>query len=303
MKMNSQMMVYLKLIRAKEWIKNLFIFIPTFFAGTFNDSSYYPNLILGFFSFCFVASAVYILNDFRDRKEDRLHPEKKFRPLASGQVSPGSAIGVMIFLLITGLTLGVLIDVKLFLVLLVYFIMNISYSLGLKHISILDVLILSTGFILRVVAGGIISQVPVSQWLVIMVFLLSLFLSLAKRRDDLLIYLDSNIITRKSIKDYNLEFLNTMLAIFSAIIIVAYIMYTISPEITSRLHSKYIYATVVYVIAGMMRYLQIVFIQKQSGNPTMVLYKDKFIAITLAGWISHYFVILYIPTSQFLAGF
>jgi len=296
-------MKYLKLIRAKEWIKNLFIFIPTFFAGTFNDPSYYPNLILGFFAFSFVASGIYILNDFRDREQDRIHPEKRFRPLASGAVSPGIAIGVMIFVLLTGLTLGFLIDVKLFLVLLVYFFMNLSYSLGLKHISILDVIILSTGFILRVVAGGIISEVPVSQWLVIMVFLLSLFLSLAKRRDDLLIFMDSNKVTRKSIKDYNMEFLNTMLAILSAIIIVAYIMYTISPEITSRLHSKYIYATVVYVIAGMMRYLQIVFIQKESGNPTLVLYKDKFIVFTLVGWISHYFIILYMPTSQILAGF
>jgi len=297
------MKVYLKLIRAKEWIKNLFIFIPTFFAGTFNDSSYYPHLLLGFFSFCFVASGIYILNDFRDREQDRLHPEKRFRPLASGKVSPGIAIGVMILLLSAGFTIGLLIDVRLFLVLLAYFIMNISYSLGLKHISILDVLILSSGFILRVVAGGVISQVPVSQWLVIMVFLLSLFLSLAKRRDDLLIFMDSNKITRKSIKDYNMEFLNTMLAILSAIIIVAYIMYTISPEITGRLHSKYIYATVVYVIAGMMRYLQIVFIQKESGNPTKILYKDTFIVLTLIGWISHYFVILYIPTHQLMASF
>ena len=301
MKTKSQMRVYLKLIRAKEWIKNLFIFIPTFFAGTFNDSSYYPNLILGFFSFCFVASAIYILNDFRDRKEDRLHPVKRLRPLASGKVSPEIAVGVMICLLLAGLTIGYIIDVKLLLVLLVYLIMNISYSLGLKHIAILDVLILSSGFILRVIAGGIIAQVFVSQWLVIMVFLLSLFLSLAKRRDDLLIFMDSNKLTRKSIKDYNMEFLNSMLAVLSAIIIVAYIMYTISPDITSQLHSKYIYATVVYVIAGMMRYLQIVFIQKDSGNPTMVLYKDRFIIFTLVGWISHFFIILYTPVSTILA--
>jgi len=290
----AQIMIYLKLMRVKDWIKNLFILIPTFFAGTFTDSSYYPNLILGFLAFSFVASGIYIFNDFKDRKEDREHPEKKYRPIASGKITTKTAIGLMILLFASGITIGYLIDVNLLYVLLIYLVMNILYSSGLKHIAILDVIILSSGFILRVIAGGFISQVPVSQWLVIMIFLLALFLSLAKRRDDLLIFINSNKMTRKSIKDYNIDFLNTMLAILSAIMIVAYIMYTISIDVTDRLQSKFVYATVVYVIAGIMRYLQIVFIQNESGNPTMVLYRDTFIVVTVVGWISHYFVLIYI---------
>ena len=287
-------MNYIKLLRIKEWIKNLFIFIPTFFAGTFIDTSYYFSLILGFLSFSFVASGIYIYNDYKDVEEDRKHPRKKNRPLVSGAVPLNFAFTIMIVLFVTGLAIGFFINPWVLIVLLIYSLFNFLYYLGLKHVSILDVMILSSGFILRIITGGIISQVPISQWLIIMVFLLSLFLALAKRRDDLLIYLESNKVIRKSIKDYNMNFLNTMLAILSAIIIVSYIMYTISPEVTNRLNNNYVYTTVIYVIAGIMRYLQIVFIKEESGSPTLVLYKDKFIIVTLLGWIIHYFIIIYL---------
>lgn len=283
----------IKLLRVKEWIKNLFIFIPAFFAGTFNDVSRYPYLLFGFLAFSFVASGIYIFNDYRDVKEDRLHPIKKNRPLASGAVSLKLAFNIMWILFIGGLAIGFYLDKKVFMILLIYAVFNLLYSSGLKHVSILDVLILSSGFILRVIAGGVISVVPISQWLIIMVFLLSLFLALAKRRDDLLIFITSNKVTRKSIKEYNMDFLNIMLAMLCAVIIVAYIMYTISPEVTRRLQSEYVYTTVIYVIAGIMRYLQIIYIKEDSGSPTLVLYKDKFIIFTLLGWIIHYFILIY----------
>jgi len=286
-------MKYIKLLRIKDWIKNLFIFIPPFFAGVFNDTTMYFPLLMGFLAFSFVASGIYIFNDYRDIEDDKIHPRKKLRPIASGKVSLGFAFTLMVVLLVGGLTIGLVIDKYLFVVLCIYMVLNISYSLGLKNISILDVLILSSGFVIRIIAGGIISQVMISDWLVIMVFLLALFLALAKRRDDLLIYIDSNQVTRKSIGGYNLEFLSAMLAILSSVIIVAYIMYTISPNITERLQNEYVYATIIYVIAGIMRYLQIVFIQKKSGSPTSILFSDKFIIITLLGWITHNFIIIY----------
>lgn len=286
-------MSYIKLLRVKDWIKNLFIFIPSFFAGTFTDTTQYPSLLLGFLAFSLVASGIYIFNDFKDVQEDRIHPTKRNRPLASGAISLKFAMVFMAVLFLAGFLLGYTLGLKIIIILFVYVLINILYSFGLKHISILDVLILSSGFLLRVIAGGVISQVPISQWLIIMVFLLSLFLALAKRRDDLLIFLDSNKVTRKSIKDYNMDFLNTMLAVLSAIIIVAYIMYTITPEVTQRLNSEYVYTTLIYVIAGIMRYLQIIYIKNDSGSPTLILYKDKFIILTMAGWILHNFVIIY----------
>jgi len=286
-------MKYIKLLRIKDWIKNLFIFIPPFFAGVFNDTTMYFPLLMGFLAFSFVASGIYIFNDYRDIEDDKIHPRKKLRQIASGKVSLGFAFTLMVVLLVGGLTIRLVIDKYLFVVLCIYMVLNISYSLGLKNISMLDGLILSSGFVIRIIAGGIISQVMISDWLVIMVFLLALFLALAKRRDDLLIYIDSNQVTRKSIGGYNLEFLSAMLAILSSVIIVAYIMYTISPNITERLQNEYVYATIIYVIAGIMRYLQIVFIQKKSGSPTSILFSDKFIIITLLGWITHNFIIIY----------
>jgi decaprenyl-phosphate phosphoribosyltransferase len=290
-------MKYLELLRIKEWIKNLFVYIPVFFAGEFYHSQHHPELFLCFLSFCMIASGIYIFNDYKDKEEDRLHPKKKNRPIAAGTVSLKIAFGIMAVLFAAGFIIGYLLSINVLLILLLYCILNLAYSLGLKHISILDVFILSSGFLFRVIAGGMVAQVPISQWLIIMVFLLALFLALAKRRDDLLIYLDSNKIIRKSVLDYNMDFLNTMLAILGAIIIVSYIMYTITPEVTVRFQHKYVYATVIYVFAGIMRYLQIIYIKKDSGSPTLILYRDKFIIATLFCWILHFFVIIYLKNN------
>ena len=290
-------MKYLKLIRIKEWIKNSFIYIPVFFAGEFHSSHYHRELFLFFLSFCFIASGIYIFNDYKDIEEDRLHPKKKLRPLASGSIPIGIAFTIMIALFIVGFLISYLLNKYVLAILVTYFIFNIFYSYGLKHISIVDIFILSSGFLLRVIAGGMIAQVPVSQWLIVMVFLLSLFLALGKRRDDLLIYLQSQNLTRKSVLEYNMDFLNAMLAILSAVLLVSYIMYTITPEVIERFQNRYIYATSIYVFAGIMRYLQIIFMSNGSGSPTTVLYRDKFIIGTLIFWFLHFFVIIYIKHS------
>ncbi len=286
-------MKILKLLRVREWIKNILIFVPAFFAGILNDTSSYTGLLLTFISFCLVASSIYILNDYRDINEDRLHPEKRNRVLASGAVNVKTALTIMCIIFIAGMLTGYLVKPEILFVLLIYAVMNVMYSFGLKHIAILDVLILSAGFILRVAAGGIVSEVYISHWLIIMVFLLSLFIALAKRRDDLLIFFRSNKVIRKSIDGYNMDFLNIMLAMLGAVTIVAYLMYTISPEVTDRIGSNYVYTTVVYVIAGIMRYLQITYIESKSGSPTLILYRDKFIIITLICWLIHFIILIY----------
>lgn len=253
-------------------------------------------MLEGFIAFCFFASGIYIINDYRDMDEDRKHPVKYNRPLAAGTVNERSAIVLCILLFIAGCYLGYLADSSLrFLFILgLYFVINLFYSFGLKNIAILDILILSSGFVLRVKGGAVISGVETSEWLIIMSFLLSLFMAIAKRRDDLLLKDSTGTDMRKSMSGYNLDFLNTLLGLFSAIIIVAYINYTISPITVDRLKTYRLYYSAIFVIAGLMRYLQITFVFKKSGSPTEILFKDSFIQVTLALWVLSIFAILYL---------
>ena len=290
------MKYYIKLLRPKDWAKNLFLIVPSFFAGQFFVPSRIPQMLFGFVAFCFFASSIYIINDYRDIEEDRKHPVKCQRPLASGRVKKSAAVVICISLLLLGILLGYLADSHFsFLTILgLYFIINLAYSFGLKNIAIVDILILSSGFVLRVKGGAVISKVDTSEWLIIMTFLLSLFMSIAKRRDDLLLTEVTGTNMRKSMSGYNLEFLNTLLGLSSAIIIVAYINYTVSPVTIARLGTYRLYYSSFFVIAGLMRYLQITFVLKKSGSPTEILYKDLFIQITLVLWVLSIYVILYL---------
>lgn len=283
-----------RLLRVKHWVKNLFLFIPNFFAGGLFHSRTIKTVLAGVILFSLVASAIYIINDLRDVKKDRLHPRKKFRPLASGEVKQSTAIILSVVLLITGMTLSALITVNFFYLLLLYFAINLAYSFGLKNIPLIDLFVVASGFLIRIYCGGILGDVPISHWLAIMIFLLALFLVLAKRRDDLIIHTETGNTVRTASKSYNLEFVNSCLTIFSAVIVVSYIMYTVSPEVIQRFGSDMVFATSAFVIAGIMRYLQITFVEQNSGSPTSILYKDKFILFTILGWIFSFFLIIYI---------
>ncbi|HTD93174.1 MAG TPA: decaprenyl-phosphate phosphoribosyltransferase [Chitinophagaceae bacterium] len=286
---------YILLLRPKDWIKNLFLFIPSFFAGAFFDAWKSELLFGGFLAFSFLASSIYIINDYRDIEDDKKHPEKCKRPLASGAVKKPIAIVICILLIISGALIAYFVDTtwRFLFILGVYFFLNLGYCFGLKNIAILDILILSSGFVLRVKAGGAIAKVDTSQWLIIMTFLLALFMAIAKRRDDILLKISTGNDMRKSVKGYNLDFLNTMLGLFSAIIIVAYIMYTVDVSTFERLHTHRLYYTSLFVIAGLMRYLQITMVQQKSASPTKILYKDTFIQLTLVLWIISFYFIVY----------
>ncbi len=287
------------MLRPKDWAKNLFLFIPLFFAGDLFNYKKLTLLFLGFIAFSFVASSIYIINDYRDREDDRKHPTKCRRPLASGAISPNTAILICVILLILGAATAWLTSAQFTIVLAFYFVLNLGYSFGLKNIPILDIFILAIGFVLRIKSGSIISDVPLSEWIIIMVLLLSIFMAIGKRRDDLLLKASSGMEMRQSIKAYNLEFLNAMLSTVSAIIVVAYLMYTMSPDVQSRLHTYRLYYTTIFVLAGVMRYLQIIYVKAEAGSPTKILYKDRFIQITLLLWIASFFVILYLKDSPF----
>jgi decaprenyl-phosphate phosphoribosyltransferase len=287
------MQAIIKLIRIKQWVKNLFLLIPIFFAGNLFELSELKQLMLGVLAFSLVASAVYVINDYKDRELDRLHPRKKTRPLASGAVTQATAWILMIGLTCGGLLLAAYININFFYLLLGYLILNVGYSLGLKNVPILDLFIVASGFLIRVYCGGIIANVAVTHWLSIMILLLALFIVLAKRRDDLLIQSETGEIVRKASRSYNLEFINSCLTLISAVVIVAYIMYTVSPEVTERFKSDNLFSTTIFVIAGIMRYLQITFVEQDSGSPTTILFKDKFILVTVIGWIFSFYLIIY----------
>ena len=286
-------MAYLKLLRPKHWAKNLFLFIPLFFAGELLDIDKIFNVFLGVIAFSLIASSIYIINDYRDVEDDRKHPVKRHRPIASGAVPGTTALVICGLLLVGGFGLAWWIRDKFFFVLALYFFINLGYSLGLKNIAILDIILLAIGFVLRIKGGSVISYVALSEWIIIMVFLLAVFMAIGKRRDDVLLKLSSGTEMRRSVKGYNLEFLNVLLSLVCAVIIVAYFMYTMSDEVKIRLGTHRLYYTCLFVLGGIMRYLQIIFVSADSGSPTKILYKDRFIQATLLLWIASFVSIIY----------
>lgn len=286
------MVKYFQLLRVHHWLKNGFIFAPAFFGGVLISGNIWP-LIYTFFAFSLVASAVYIFNDACDVANDRLHPEKKKRPIASGEVPLNTAWLLAVIFAVAGLALAYMVHLHVCMVVGAYLGVNILYSLGLKRIALLDILIVSSGFILRVVAGGIVAGIVISHWLYLMTFLLAIFLAIAKRRDDLVILQETGVEMRKAIKGYTLEYVNVVMAIMCAVIIVSYILYITSPEIATRFGDKPLYVSTVFVIIGLLRYLQITIVEKKSGSPTRVLLSDIFTQAFIVMWIAFFGIIIY----------
>jgi decaprenyl-phosphate phosphoribosyltransferase len=291
-------MKYIKLLRPKHWVKNAFLFIPLFFAGEIFNTSKLLHLLVAFIAFSLIASSIYILNDYIDVEADKQHPVKCKRPLASGAISKTAALLLFALCVLAGAAVAYFVSEKFMFVLGIYFIINLLYCFGLKNISILDIMILSTGFVLRVKSGGVAADVAMSEWLMIMIFLLALFMAIAKRRDDILIKLASGKEMRKAASGYNVDFLNVMLSLVSAVIIVCYLMYTISPETQARFHTYRLYYTTLFVIGGLLRYLQITYVENNTGSPTKILYKDRFIQLTILLWVLSFYVLIYLPTDK-----
>ncbi len=285
-----KLLAIIQLMRPYQYIKNLFIFLPLFFAQRITELDLLSNAFIAFVAFSLSASAVYILNDYLDIEEDRKHPKKKERPLASGTLSKPFAVMLMLLLFIIGFSLMALFSSKALIILALYVSMNIAYSFYLKHVAILDVVTIAIGFVLRLFIGSAVTTIPLSMWIVIMTFLLALFMALAKRRDDVLIFLDTGEKMRRVIDGYNLQLLDTAMAIMASVVIVAYVIYTTVGESTE---SQYLYLTSLFVIVGIMRYLQVAFVLKDSGSPTKIVLKDRFMQLTIIGWIISFAWIIY----------
>lgn len=293
MSLKLQLSNVIKLMRPHQYIKNLFIFLPLFFALKITDIQLLTNSLIAFIAFSLTASAVYILNDYRDIDDDRRHPTKRDRPLASGAISKQQGIGIMLVLLGIGFLMMSMLSISAVAILGIYVVMNVLYTFWLKHIAILDVIIIAIGFVLRLFIGASVTNIELSMWIVTMTFLLALFMALAKRRDDMLIYLDTGKKMRRVIDGYNLQFLDTAMSIMASVVIVAYVIYTSSLEVITRVHSNYLYLTSLFVIIGIMRYLQIAFVFQDSGSPTKIVLKDRFMQLTIVGWIVSFGWILY----------
>ncbi len=287
------MLNIIKLMRPHQYIKNLFIFLPLFFALKITNTTLLIQALIAFVAFSLSASAIYTLNDYYDIEDDRVHPKKKTRPLASGAISKPQAITIMGILFSIGFGLMYLLSLKATLILATYVVMNIAYSIWLKHIAILDITTIAIGFVLRLFIGSAVTGIALSMWIVIMTFLLALFMALAKRRDDVLIYLETGKKMRRVIDGYNLQFLDGAMMIMASVVIVSYTLYTTSAEVVARVGSQYLYLTALFVILGIMRYLQIAFVLLDSGSPTKIVLGDRFIQFTLLGWIVSFGWILY----------
>ncbi|MBW1711668.1 MAG: UbiA prenyltransferase family protein [Deltaproteobacteria bacterium] len=289
----SRARAYLDLIRVPHYLKNLLIGMPLFFGHKLFDPQAAWATWWAFAVFCLTASLVYVFNDLRDVEFDRRHPKKRLRPLASGNLTPGQAYGLMAILLGLALVLALLfVSPRVMGLIAIYLVLNLAYSWRLKQAAVVDVIFIGLFFVLRVFVGGLAAGVWVSHWLVLMTFLLALFLALAKRRDDLV--LAENGQTRPSIDGYNLEFVSASLTIMAAVIVVCYVLYTLSPEVMAKHGTGNLYLTVFWVLAGLLRYLQLTLVKQESGSPTMVLLKDKFLLATVVLWVVNLFVVLYV---------
>lgn len=284
---------YIALLRIPQYSKNLFIFLPLFFALHLQEPERLFKVSLAFLGFCFLASAVYIFNDLYDLEEDSQHPKKKYRPLTAGRITRVSAIGLMACLLVLGLAIAYVLSLQMLYLCLFYIALNIAYSMKLKHVPILDVMVIAACFVIRIFVGGAVGDVPIYMWIVIMTFLLALFMALGKRRDDVLIFMETNHVPRKSIDGYNLRFIDASMMIMAAVVLVAYLMYTISPEIMAKFKTDKLYITSIFVLMGVMRYLQITMLEENSGNPTEILLKDLFIQMSVTGWLISFALLIY----------
>lgn len=279
----------LNLLRPHQWIKNLFIAAPMFFAFTITAQNV-VYVMLGIVIFSLCSSAIYVFNDINDVNQDRQHPEKRKRPIASGEVSIGAALSIAIVLFIISLSFGWFINKIFFIVLVIYVFINILYTLKLKHIAILDIIVIAIGFVLRLFAGAILIGVKNSMWIVLVTFLLALFLALAKRRDEYLHYINGKTV-RKNIDGYNLEMINAGMVLLAAVTVVAYIMYTVSTAVIERVGSDKLYMTVVFVVIGILRYMQLTFVYEKSGSPTKVLLEDVFLQLVIGFWLLSFYLI------------
>lgn len=274
---------YIKLLRVKHYIKNFLIFLPLFFGGQLFDADKIIRSVLGFLAFCLVSSAVYILNDYKDIEKDRNHPTKKNRPLASGRIKPTVALIIMVVLIALAVIISIYLNsIAADICLLLYLVLNIAYSMGLKKVPIIDIAILASGFVIRVFYGGFITDIAISHWLYLVITTGSLYMGLGKRKNELIAQTD----TRDVLKHYNKSFLDKNMYVCLALTNVFYALWTI------ELPNDKISWTIPLFIIILMRY-SLDIEGDSDGDPVEVILHDKVILALGFGYAVCIFVLLY----------
>ena len=271
-------------LRPRQWIKNLFVFAALIFTRNLTNLSLLEQAILAFVIFCGLSASVYIINDILDLEQDRQHPLKRQRPIASGRLGVPLALLLSLVLAVISLLGALPLDGRLFLTALIYFGLNLIYSWKLKHVVIVDVLIVAIGFVLRAMAGAYAIDVPISNWLYLCTILISLFLALAKRRHELVLLEDKAINHRASLGEYSPYFLDQLIAVVAPSTLVAYALYTMDPEVTRKLSPNLIF-TVPFVIYGIFRYLYLVHQKDKGGSPTEIMLTDIPLMLNIVLWL------------------
>ena len=279
-------------LRPRQWVKNLFVFAGVVFGQKLLTPALF-SAFGAFLIFCGLSGAVYLLNDVADREQDRLHPEKRNRPVAAGWLPAGVAVIAAVVLIVAGLGASVLISGPFALAALAYVMLLSAYSAWLKHLVIVDVLVVAIGFVLRAVAGALAVQVAISSWLLICTILLALFLALGKRRHEV-ISLDSAAVHHRAIlAEYSAALLDQMIAVVTASTVTAYALYTMSPETVAKFHTHWLPATLPFVLYGIFRYLYLLYQRRLGGNPSELLLGDRALLINTICWICAVLLIIY----------
>jgi len=276
--------LFVSSLRPWEWIKNAFIFAALFFSKNLLNPTLFAKTLLAFGLYCLVAGGVYVLNDIWDRDADKKHPQKSVRPIASGALPVAVAAPGGVFVLSIAVSLAFLLNPSFGIIIASYVVLNIMYSLWLKHLVILDVFSIATGFVLRVVAGAVVIDVVISHWLLVCTLLLALFLGFTKRRYEVVSLSNDTTGHRRVLAEYNPAFLDIMIGIVTSATVVAYTLYTVSPETIQRYNTDRLLLTVPFVLYGIFRYLYIVYHKHQGWNPAHALLTDVPILINVFLW-------------------
>ncbi|WLV24413.1 decaprenyl-phosphate phosphoribosyltransferase [Aciduricibacillus chroicocephali] len=287
MRRNSVIIQLIRQLRPKQWSKNFLVFAALLFSFQLTNIQAVLLSLFGFVAFSLTASSIYILNDFKDIEADRNHPKKRFRPMASGLLNPTLALASGVVLLVLALGASFIVNKLFLLVLLIYFTTNVLYSLYLKHVVIIDIMLIAFGFVLRAIGGAIIINVPFTPWFLLCALLLSLFLAIGKRRHELTIQLEGKS-HRKVLDEYSLPFLDQLTGIVTAATIVCYAVFTFTAG--STVHLMW---TIPFVIYGMFRYLYLIHIRNEGGAPEKLLFSDRHIFVTVILYVLSVTLILY----------
>lgn len=290
---SSSLADVIKLLRPMQWSKNSVVFAALVFSKHLLEPHYLLLVAAGALSFCLVASGAYVMNDIRDCERDRLHPLKALRPLPAGRIGRTTAAVLAVLLVAFGIGLAVSLNPEFAGLVTLYFGLQVAYTFVLKEIVILDVMAIAAGFVMRAVAGGVVIDVPVSPWLIICTFLLMMFLGFCKRRHEIVLLEGRATDHRAILREYSPYFLDQMISVVTASTVVAYAIYTASPEVRDKLGTDKLYLTIPFVLFGIFRYLYLVHQKEEGGNPTQLLLSDRPLIVGIVSWFLTVAVLLY----------